>query len=83
MLVGIAQIPSKLSSFIHEIDYFSLIPSWTFFAPEPGVTDYHLLTRIKLKSGDFTPLVVESTANKKTINNAIWNPKKRKQKSFN
>lgn len=80
VLIAITQIPSKLSSYIHDIDYFSLIPSWTFFAPEPGVTDYHLLTRIKLKSGDITPLVVESITNNKIITNAIWNPKKRKHK---
>ena len=80
VIIAITQIPSKLSSYINDIDYFSLIPSWTFFAPEPGVTHYHLLTRIKLKPGDFTPLAVELITENRTTTHAIWNPEKRKHK---
>lgn len=28
-------------------DPFALIPNWTFFAPEPGVTDFRLLVQFK------------------------------------
>ena len=36
-------------------DAFSLIPTWTFFAPRPGVTDFNILYRDRARDGAFGP----------------------------
>jgi hypothetical protein len=61
-------------------DYFATIPVWTFFAPNPGTTDTHLLYRDKLAGGQITrwrevPLGT-------TPLRVIWNPQKRFQKGL-
>lgn len=61
-------------------DYFAMIPVWTFFAPNPGTTDIHLLYRDKLTSGDVmrwreVPFFTSPLR-------AIWNPYKRLQKGL-
>src|SRR5690348_12432463 len=32
-------------------DHFSLLPLWTFFAPNPGQSDYHLIYRDRKTDG--------------------------------
>lgn len=61
-------------------DYFAMIPVWTFFAPNPGTTDTHLLYRDKLAGGQITrwrevPLGTTSLR-------VVWNPQKRFQKGL-
>jgi hypothetical protein len=40
---------------IGRFDPFALVPTWKFFAPNPGTTDYHLVFRDRLASGELTP----------------------------
>ena len=70
------QITAKLRSF----DVFSLIPCWTFFAPNPGTSDYHLLYRDRYEDGAFTSFKEVSLISRISIVGAIWNPEKRNQK---
>jgi hypothetical protein len=73
----------RMQTFLSKIDIFRLLPIWTFFAPNPGVSDYHLLYRIRYVGGrisDFKNLDVTAG---KSIKNAVWNPHKRVHKSLN
>jgi hypothetical protein len=45
------QIPSQLSKRIQKLDFLSLRPSWSFFAPTPSTIDLHLLVRNRLANG--------------------------------
>lgn len=62
-------------------DIFALIPSWSFFAPNPGRTDYHLMTRFETKKETITPWQ-DLSINHKTTISGIWNPRKRMQKTL-
>lgn len=61
-------------------DYFALIPVWTFFAPNPGTTDVHLLYRDRLSDG--TVLSWREVPYGAGPLRAIWNPQKRLQKGL-
>lgn len=63
-----------------EIDYFSLIPYWTFFAPNPGQTDYHLVYRDRLPDGSTTSWREVVLTEPRGLISFIWNPKKRSKK---
>ena len=58
-------------------DQFRLIPRWTFFAPNPGIDDYHLMVRDFLEDGSATPWVEIRIGNVRSRFCAIWNPNKR------
>jgi hypothetical protein len=61
-------------------DYFAMIPAWTFFAPNPGTTDVHLLYRDKLSDGavmGWREVPYHTSALR-----VVWNPHKRLQKGL-
>lgn len=60
-------------------DIFSLIPSWTFFAPRPGTSDLNLLYRDRLIDGQLTPWR-EVSLGQGGFLRWIWNPDKRRRK---
>ncbi|MEP0262705.1 hypothetical protein [Dokdonia sp.] len=72
----------RLETFFRRMDYFSLLPRWSFFAPNPGVTDYHLLYRDKDKENECGRWKELPIASKRTLLGAIWNPKKRSKKAL-
>jgi hypothetical protein len=61
-------------------DYFAMIPSWSFFAPNPGTNDLHLLYRDQFGDGEVTPWrqVRIPTGPARFV----WNPSKRLQKGI-
>lgn len=70
----------KLAQKIKSLDYFGMIPLWTFFAPNPGVNDYHLLFREEdgeKRHSEWKE--IEINENRK-ISTCIWNPSKRGKK---
>ena len=69
-------------NFVAKMDLFGLLPNWTFFAPNPGVSDYFLLYRVKFSDGKISEYKNISLRNKRIVN-AIWNPYKRRQKALN
>lgn len=72
---------TKISSFIrYKIDYFNLIPLWTFFAPHPGKRDYHLLYRDKITDIDYSDWQEMEITEERTIWSWLWNPEKRDKK---
>jgi hypothetical protein len=65
---------------VKAFDYFSLIPYWTFFAPNPGQTDYHLVYRDRLPNGSTTPWCEVALTEPRGPVAFIWNPRKRPKK---
>lgn len=61
-------------------DLFALIPSWTFFAPNPGTTDTNLLYRDRLQDGSTT--VWREVRWESRFTRFLWNPNKRLQKGI-
>jgi hypothetical protein len=60
-----------------------LIPSWNFFAPNPGVHDYYLLFRDYLMDGEAGPWRnVDSFSNPRRWTTCVWNPDKLEKKAL-
>jgi len=70
----------KVKNKVSVIDPFSLIPQWNFFAPNPGMHDFHLLYRDKLKDGSITELKEFPICEARKLINIFWNPNKRESK---
>lgn len=66
----------KFSLILSRYDIFRLIPRWTFFSPNPGQHDLHLLYRDKLSNGEYGSWKEVSLTGHKVIP-PIWNPYKR------
>jgi hypothetical protein len=75
-----AQFHSKKFDEYRRFDVFHLIPNWTFFAPNPGCTDYHVIFRDRrpdasVTDWDETPLIPA-----RSRWSFLWNPDKRETK---
>lgn len=71
---------TKIGTFLRQLDLFSLIPYWSFFAPNPGTTDYHLLYRDKVDSNTGSYWKEYKLSSNRSLVGAVWNPKKRTKK---
>ena len=66
--------------FLGPWDIFSLLPVWTFFAPNPGSGEYHVLVEDeRLKSAQWieVPSISERLAS-----HILWNPLRRESKAI-
>jgi hypothetical protein len=61
-------------------DHFSLLPGWTFFAPNPGTSDTHLLFRDRLIDPGMTPW--REVPIRRSPLRAFWHPQKRAAKTL-
>lgn len=77
-----AQIDA-LARFINPFDPFHVIPRWTFFAPNPGVRDYHLVIRDREESGHLGPWRAVPLCKDRPKFAYLWNPQKRAKKILN
>ncbi|MFT5254471.1 MAG: hypothetical protein ACI87N_003543 [Flavobacteriales bacterium] len=68
---------TKFSSFLI---LNQMIPTWTFFAPNPGIFDTHLLFRDKSENNDLSEWEEICLINKRQFFHFLWNPNKRKMK---
>jgi hypothetical protein len=73
----------KSNKWINRNDLFRLVPVWTFFAPNPGVSDFNLLSRVKLEDGTITSFQEVPLRSKKALSVALFNPERRLQKVLN
>lgn len=71
--------PSWLSVIVR-YDVFHLLPRWTFFAPNPGTSDYHLLYRDQKEDGTISGWVEIPMVEERKPLSFIWNPEKRSKK---
>jgi hypothetical protein len=60
-------------------DIFNMLPIWTFFAPNPGKTDLHILFRDVLRDGSMTAWQEVLHRHKRRLR-LLWNPAKREDK---
>ena len=77
------QFHSRCPVWLRAADVFGLLPVWTFFAPNPGMTDYYLLYRDRLPDGSYDNWrKVELKPADNGFRLALWNPAKRKSKAL-
>lgn len=63
---------------IRLVNSLIVIPRWTFFAPRPGIHDYHLLYRIRSSTGEVQPFREIPIRNPhRSLSAAVWNHRKR------
>lgn len=69
-------LPRRLARY----DPFHLLPRFTFFAPNPGRTDYHLYYRSESIDSTYTPWLEHEPIESRPWYTSIWNPRKRFRK---
>jgi hypothetical protein len=62
---------------LRRFDAFQLLPRWAFFAPNPGITDYHLVYLLKSHTRDFDAWQEVSWSSGRAWSSCVWNPTKR------
>lgn len=79
----LAQRPWRVRgvAWLKQRDHFALIPSWTFFAPRPGVEDTRLLWRERTTDGG-VGLWRELVPPETSALRMAWNPTKRVRKAI-
>lgn len=65
---------------IKSLDILGLFPNWTFFAPNPGTSDYHIVYRLSNEKCITTNWQEMPLIKHRTFYNFIWNPQKKKVK---
>ncbi|MBA2554600.1 MAG: hypothetical protein H0V10_13125 [Geodermatophilaceae bacterium] len=81
LVSAVAQLPGPITRRIRSVDAIGVIPSWSFFAPNPVRTDSHLVYRHILDSGivtDWTEVFVWQAPPTRWI----WNPDRRVEKAI-
>ncbi len=76
----ICQLPWRAADVIRRFDLAGLIPFWSFFAPNPGIWDYHLLYRDQLADGTITDWREIPLCEPRRWFHAVWNPRRREKK---
>ena len=68
---------------IRKLDYFSLVPKWTFFAPQPATRNLFLLYRDEYPDGNLGSwAVLYGMEHYRSSWSFIWNPAKRLRKTL-
>src|SRR5262249_47688071 len=86
LLTVVAQVPRLGDLMYRRVAlgrWAGLIPSWSFFAPNPANRDFALFYRERYQSGDLSPWrEVGSSCSRKTLLVAVWNPGSRPKKAI-
>lgn len=81
LLISIVwQFQFKSLTTIKEFDFIGIFPNWTFFAPNPGTSDYHIIYRSADEETGIGEWIEIPLISYRTYSNSIWNPEKRKVK---
>jgi hypothetical protein len=80
LVSALSQLNLGVTKALKARDMFSLIPNWSFFAPRPGTSDYHLLFRDIDSRGECGKWRELALAEARTLSGAIWNAPKRSRK---
>jgi hypothetical protein len=67
---------NKVSRVTTRFDRFNLVPKWSFFTPDPGASNYHLVYRSRDDKVNVSPWL-ELNLSPRGILFPIWNPRKR------
>jgi hypothetical protein len=81
VITGASQLRRwRWASWLKNHDACAYIPTWTFFAPNPGVNDARVLWREQLADGSISPWHEVVPPNSSLLR-ALWNPTKRARKA--
>jgi hypothetical protein len=75
------QFNFRWMQWVRGVDFMLLLPRWTFFAPNPGLSDFHLSYRTIAADGTPSPWEEIDLIAKRTLRSAVWNPDKRVTKA--
>ncbi len=67
---------------IRHWDVIGLLPYWNFFAPRPGVLDFHLLYRDEVADEQLTSWIEVRLMQERSWHDALWNPTRRSKKAL-
>ena len=73
----------RFQLFINAFNALHIIPRWTFFAPNPGVRDYHLVIRDRCSDGRLAGWKSVPVYSPRPKFGYFWNPQKRSSKILN
>jgi hypothetical protein len=82
VLTIINQLNFKISNLFREIDFIHILPKWTFFAPNPGTFDFHLLFREMDHEGNISNFKEINLLERSTLISLVWNSNKRLKKAL-
>jgi hypothetical protein len=77
-----AQFSDDVHARVPRLSSLGLVPSWTFFAPRPGVDDVHLLYRDRREDGSIGVPAYVPTIEDRRWHHGFWNPGKYGNKVF-
>lgn len=78
-----AHLSLRIAAWVAKIDAFGLIPNWSLFAPNPAVTDPHLVCRDDAGQGVVKPFQeMDGHVFDKGLSVAVWNPSRRVSKGI-
>lgn len=81
VLSAVHQISSRIQIRLGHFDPLGLLPCWSFFAPNPGTSDYRVVYR-NLREGDARAEWVEVPVYRPEPFRALWNPSKHRLKAL-
>jgi hypothetical protein len=76
------QFPLPFMRAIATYDRWFLLPVWTFFAPNPGSTDYRLVYRDFDRDETPSPWIEIPLVRRRAPLDAVWHPDKRRSKGI-
>lgn len=82
VLSAVCQIRWSGEKRLRALDLFSWLPSYNFFAPNPGVHDFHLLYRDRLPQGGVTGWRELPLTRGRGWLDCLWNPGRRCKKAL-
>lgn len=82
VVAAICQFPGRLEQRLRRFDLAGLIPHWSFFAPQPGIWNYHLVYRDQLADGMITRWTEIDIIDARAPWHFLWNPRRRMKKAF-
>jgi hypothetical protein len=82
LLTILNQFNFKWARQIKKQDVFHLLPSWTFFAPNPGTSDYHIVYRTMDDNKNISAFIEIPLQSDRQLTHACWNSSKRIKKAL-
>jgi hypothetical protein len=82
LILSIAVYLPGARRFVRCADWLMLIPTWKFFAPLPGQSDFNVLYQDKYADGTLTQWTEITAGARRRWWAAVWNPDKRANKAL-
>jgi hypothetical protein len=80
-LSAVFQLSDRMQLWLGRYDMFGLLPCWSFFAPNPGTTDYRLVYRDLNAEGDASAWLEAPLLSGSSFR-FIWHPEKHRAKAL-